>query len=101
LAAFFVIIIFKENYENGSDLIIIAKQITRIKVVLAKYLALFTLLAILTLLGAAISLLSLINPYVDPKTIGDLFLSVFIFQGVILFVFGAIATIVTVKLNKI
>ena len=100
-SAVVTIFIFREPVENGTELIIISKGISRKKIVLAKFLALIILLSIFSLIPEILLLLLFAIPQMSNITVLSLLLSLLVGNFVVMIVYGSIAALLSLKLNKV
>jgi len=92
--------IFKDVNEDGTDLIIISKPISRFRIVASKFLIFFTLCIIVNLTAVAVTSLTFFIPNLEKKFYWGLVLSMFIGNLVTFGLYGSIAILLSTRFVK-
>jgi len=92
--------IFKNSNEEGTELIIISKPISRIKIVFSKFIMFFSFCILVNLTAVAITAFTFFIPNFEKKFYWGLVVSMFIGNLVTFALYGAIASLMTVKFAK-
>jgi ABC-2 type transport system permease protein len=100
-SALISIYIFKEYNDNGTELIISSKPLTRIKVVCMKFSACLTLLLTSSILFASISSLLLLTSSASGSQISGFLFSVITSGFALMLIYAMIATLVSFVLGKV
>lgn len=93
--------IFRESAEDGTELIIVSKPISRIKIIFSKFMAFFIISIFVALMCEIVVLMCIFVPQMQKDYMLDLALSVFIGNMVIFMVFGSIAILLAICFNKV
>lgn len=93
--------VFKDSNEEGTELIIISKPISRQKIVWTKFLIFFTFCLLLNLTAVFVAVLTIFIPGSDQQFYWGLIVSMFIGNVVSFGVFGSIAILLTVNFAKV
>lgn len=101
ITSLFAITIFKESWENGSDLIISSKPLKRDKLILIKYYAFSTYIGIISLVAALLSFTLLFTNSFSASTMFSIFFSILISNVLIFFLVGMIALLVAIWTTKV
>ncbi|XQP55783.1 MAG: ABC transporter permease [Mycoplasmoidaceae bacterium] len=98
--AILAINIFKDSNEEGTELIIISKPISRTKIVLTKFFVFGAYCLLINLTTVLLSAFTIFLPKTEPYFYGGLLISMFIGNLVTFAVFGSISILLTVKFAK-
>ena len=93
--------IFRDTNEEGTELIIISKPISRMKIIFGKFIAFFIMCLILNLATCIIVCITLLLPSMQPTWFWSLLGSVFVGNVITFLVFGAIAILLCLIFNRI
>ena len=93
--------IFKTSQEDGSELIISSKPISRFKIIFAKFLCFFIIALILSILSATILCFGFLVPESNYHLVISLIISVFFLNLIALMVFGGLLILLSLKLGKV
>ncbi len=93
--------IFKDTNEEGTELIIISKPISRIKIVLTKFLLFGFFCLLVNLSTVLLSVFTIFLPRTEPQFYWGLIVSMFIGNAVTFMVFGSISILVSAKFAKV
>lgn len=100
MTAILAIIVFKEPKDNQTDLVVISKRVTKRQLVLNKFLVYAIICLIVNLSICALSCLCFALPDLEKQYWAPLFTGMLVGNLVSFAVFGAIACLVSSKLNK-
>lgn len=95
------IIIFKNQYDEGTDLIAISKKISKKGMVATKFFVFALFCLMISISGCIISCFTGLMPGFEIKYLGSLISGMLIGNIVSCLVFGSIATIACLKMNKV
>lgn len=98
--AILAINIFKDSNEEGTELIIISKPISRTKIVLTKFFVFGAYCLLINLTTVLLSAFTIFLPKTEPYFYGGLLISMFIGNLVTFAIFGSISILLTVKFAK-
>lgn len=93
--------VFKDTNEEGTELIIISKPISRIKIVFTKFLLFGFFCLMINLSTVLLSAFTIFLPKTEPRFYVGLLVSMFIGNAVTFAVFGSISILLTVKFAKV
>lgn len=93
--------VFKDTNEEGTELIIISKPISRIKIVFTKFLLFGFFCLMINLSTVLLSVFTIFLPKTEPRFYVGLLVSMFIGNAVTFAVFGSISILLTVKFAKV
>jgi ABC-type transport system involved in multi-copper enzyme maturation permease subunit len=100
-SAILAIAIFKDYRDNGAELIVVSKPISRYKIILTKFLVYMFVSLIFVLFLALISLSTFSFGSVSGKDVGSLVFSIIISNLVFIIAFGFLSTIVSIFFSKV
>lgn len=93
--------VFKDSNEEGTELIIISKPISRPKIILTKFLLFGTMCLIVNLTAVVLSMFTIFIPGTEKEFYWGLVVSMLIGNLVAFAVFGSIAILLSVKFAKV
>ena len=93
--------IFKDINEEGTELIIISKPLTKIQITIAKFFLFFVVAILISLSALIISLFTIFLPYMEKQFYWKLNFSMFIGNMAAFSFFGSISIILSTKFVKI
>jgi len=98
--AILAINVFKNSNEEGTELIIISKPISRVKIVVSKFVMFFTLCILVNLTAVLVTCFTIFIPSTEKKFYWGLVISMFIGNLIVFGVYGALAILLTVRFVK-
>ncbi|XQP54890.1 MAG: ABC transporter permease [Mycoplasmoidaceae bacterium] len=93
--------VFKDTNEEGTELIIISKPISRFKVVSTKFLLFGFFCLLINLTTVLLSVFTIFLPRTEPQFYFGLLVSMFIGNAITFAIFGSISILLTVKFAKV
>ena len=99
-SALIVVFIFKTPQDDGSELIISAKPLSRNKVILIKFLIFITYSIFFSIISAVFVCFSFLSPNVNPSVVWSLIFTLILTHTICMFFFGSIAIVVSLFFNK-
>jgi ABC-2 type transport system permease protein len=101
LSAVLSISIFRDYHDNGTELIVVSKPITKRKIIFTKLLIFILTSIIFALISSLFCLFTLTFSQVTGYQVFSLIASVFLSNLIYCVIFGLIATVISLFLNKI
>jgi ABC-2 type transport system permease protein len=101
LSAVLSISIFRDYHDNGTELIVVSKPITKRKIIVTKLLIFILASAIFALISSLFCLFTLTFKEVSGYQAISLAISVFLSNLIFCIILGFIATVISLFLNKI
>ncbi|MBQ0045298.1 MAG: ABC transporter permease [Mycoplasma sp.] len=93
--------VFKDTNEEGTELIIISKPISRFKIVMTKFILFGFFCILINLSTVILSAFTILLPRTEPRFYVGLLVSMFIGNAITFAVFGSISILLTVKFAKV
>ncbi|MCQ3915405.1 MAG: ABC transporter permease subunit [Mycoplasmoidaceae bacterium] len=93
--------VFKDSNEEGTELIIISKPISRFKIVVTKFILFGFFCLLINLTTVLLSVFTIFLPRTEPQFYVGLLVSMFIGNAVTFAVFGSISILLTVRFAKV
>lgn len=93
--------VFKDTNEEGTELIIISKPISRFKIVMTKFILFGFFCILINLSTVILSAFTIFLPRTEPRFYVGLLVSMFIGNAITFAVFGSISILLTVKFAKV
>jgi len=93
--------VFKDTNEEGTELIVISKPITKWKLVFSKFAIFFTFCLMVNLTAVLLTVFTIFIPNIERKFYWGLVLSMFIGNLVTFGIFGAISILLSIRFAKV
>ncbi len=101
LSAVYAIQLFRTNIDDGTEILIISKPITRREILVSKFTIFITTILFVAVAEALFTLFANFNPLATPADISTLSLGSFVATIIDSFVFGSISIITSIYIRKI
>lgn len=96
-----VVVIYKDPIDDGSELLILSKPLSRASIINTKTLAYFIIVTIFTIISFIFLTFAFLTPTFNGKFYWSFVLSITVATLLISFVFGGISILLSLKFNKI